>query len=187
MEIASVSSRFGVPFDTCVEPCCTVDGVVKPEKGPVVLSRRVRCAARLPGTGGRRDRGCSGVADPGARSGQGDPLGACVGADRGAEIVDVPVSQMRQEIVEVIQIVLVARIKGRVADQMVDKIVAVVQEVVKLVRQERVQQWTAYCGCYSSSDFGRHRRGGEGVPTGTRATDRRTNCGSAYSTTFGGQ
>ena len=53
----------------------------------VVPSRRVSSAARLPGTGGRRDQECSGVADPGARSGQGDPRGACVGADRGAECV----------------------------------------------------------------------------------------------------
>ena len=51
---------------------------------------------------------------------------------------------------EVIQLVLVERIKHRVAVQMVnisvlrvmEEIVAVVQEVVKLVPQERVQQWT---------------------------------------------
>ena len=40
----------------------------------------VQCGTRVSG-----DRGCSCVADQGARSDQGDPRGACVGADRGAE------------------------------------------------------------------------------------------------------
>ena len=51
---------------------------------------------------------------------------------------------------EVMQSVLEERIKGHVADQMVDipvpsvmkEIEAVVQEEVKLVPQERAQQWT---------------------------------------------
>ena len=56
-------------------------------------------------------------------------------------------SQKKREIVEVIQLVLVARIKGRVADQMVplamEEVMAVVQEEEeKLVPQERVQQQT---------------------------------------------
>ena len=66
------------------------------------------------------------------------------------EMVAVLVPQMRREIVEVIQLVLVERIKGGIADQMVDivvlpvmeEIVAVVQEVVKLVPHVRVQQRT---------------------------------------------
>ena len=57
---------------------------------------------------------------------------------------------MKREIVEVIQLVLAERIKGPVADQLVDipvplvmeEIVAVVQEVVRLVPQERVQRKT---------------------------------------------
>ena len=50
----------------------------------VVSSRRgVGSAAR--DTGGRRERWCSGGADAGARSGQGDSRGSCVGADRGAD------------------------------------------------------------------------------------------------------
>ena len=55
--------------------------------------------------------------------------------------------QMPREVVEVIQPVLVERIKGRVADQMVDipvppvmeEIVAALQEVVRRVPQERLQ------------------------------------------------
>ena len=64
--------------------------------------------------------------------------------------VDVPVPPKRREIVEVIQLVPVERIKGRVADQMagipvplvMEEIVSVLQELVKLVSQERVQQRT---------------------------------------------
>ena len=63
---------------------------------------------------------------------------------------DVPVSQMRREIVKMIQLVLGERIKGRVADQMMaipgprvrEEIVAIVQEEEKLVSQERVQYRT---------------------------------------------
>ena len=58
-------------------------------------------------------------------------------------------AQMKWQIVEVIQLVLVERLKGRVADQMVDilvppvmeEVVAVLQEE-KLVPQERVQRPT---------------------------------------------
>ena len=57
--------------------------VVEPEEGLVVPSRGVGFAAR--DTGGRTERWCSDVPSPGARGGQGDPRGACVGADRGAE------------------------------------------------------------------------------------------------------
>ena len=64
--------------------------------------------------------------------------------------VDVPMPQMRREMVEVIQFVLVEGSRGRAADQMVDilvplvmeEIVAVVQEEEKLVPQERAQQRT---------------------------------------------
>ena len=57
---------------------------------------------------------------------------------------------MKREIVEVIQLVLVKSINGRVADQMVDipvspvmeEIMAIVQEEEKLFPQERVQQPT---------------------------------------------
>ena len=49
--------------------------------------------------------------------------------DRIAEqIVDVPVPQMRREMVEVVQLVPVERIKDRIADQMVDIPVPVVME-----------------------------------------------------------
>ena len=64
-----------------------------------------------------------------------------------AEIVDFPFSQMMWEIVEVIQPVLVARIKDRISDHIVDILVhlvieeiVAVQKVVSLVRQERVQR-----------------------------------------------
>ena len=53
----------------------------------LVVTRAVELALRhdFPARGAPRDRGCSGVADPGARSGQGDLRGACVRADRGAQ------------------------------------------------------------------------------------------------------
>ena len=67
------------------------------------------------------------------------------------EALQVPALQMKREIVEVMQLVLVERIRGQVADQMVDvpvplvmeEIMTVVQEEEKLVPQERVQQRTA--------------------------------------------
>ena len=61
--------------------------------------------------------------------------------------VDVPATQTRWETLEVIQPVLVERIKGRVVDRVADipvplamEEIQAVQEVVKLVPQERVQQ-----------------------------------------------
>ena len=70
--------------------------------------------------------------------------------DKVNETPHVFLPQVRREIVEVIQPVLVERIKGGVADQMVDirmppvveEIAAVVREKVKFVPQERVQQRT---------------------------------------------
>ena len=60
-----------------------------------------------------------------------------------------PTAQGKREIVEVIQLVLVERVKGRVADQMVDipappvmEEIMAVQEQEKLVPQGRVQQPT---------------------------------------------
>ena len=74
-------------------------------------------------------------------------VGKGVAAD---ETPHVLVLQMSRDIVEVIQPVVVERIRGRVADQMVDfpvppvmeEIMAVVQGEEKLVPQERVQQRT---------------------------------------------
>ena len=114
----------------------------------------------------------SSVADQGARSDKGDPPGACAGADRGA------VPQMRRDIVEVIPLVPVESVRGRVADQMVDipvlpviieEIAAVVLELVRLLPQERVQQ-TERRACASASNSGRIGRCGIG-PTGTSATN----------------
>ena len=116
--ITSGSCKFGVPFDTCVEWCCTFHGVVELEEGVVVPSHGVGSAARY--TGGHRERWCSRVADPGAR-----------GADRSVPVdrikdrvaehsVDVPVPQTRRETAEVIQPVPVERIKDRIADPIVD-------------------------------------------------------------------
>ena len=61
------------------------------------------------------------------------------------ETQHVPVLEVRREIVKVTRLVLVERIKGRVADQMVDILVLPVMEDIMeemLVPHERVQQRT---------------------------------------------
>ena len=174
---------------THVEWCCTFDGVVESEEGFVVPNRRVGSASTsLHKRWWRKQRRCSGVADPGARSGQGDLRGACVGAGRGADrpvfscglhqrpshgadggspwqdieeavklvrvepikdhITQQSLDVLKQEIVQPTQLVTVERIQDDIVEQMVDlpvplvmgEIVAVVQEVVRLVPQERLQQ-----------------------------------------------
>ena len=106
--------------------------------------------------------------------------GAACGLQRVTEqMVTVPMLQLRRETVLVFQPVLVQRVKGRVADQRVDipvfsvmdEIVAVAQEVVRLVPTETraTMDPRAFCGCAISSDFGGDCRGGEVGPTGTRA------------------
>ena len=78
----------------------------------------------------------------GLRSGQGDPREACVGADRGADCLVCACGATASRTLE--------RIKDRIADQILDilvplvmeEIVAAMQEVMRLVPQERVQQRT---------------------------------------------
>ena len=125
----------GDPFGICVDWCCNFDGVVEPEERCVGSSRGVGSAVR--DTGGRIERWCSGVADPGARSGEGDSLRAGVepvrGADRIAEqSVDVLLPQVRQEIVESTQLVIVERIRDQVGEQM--GVVFVPHETVELIQ-----------------------------------------------------
>ena len=123
-------------------------------------------------------RWCSGVADPGARSGQGDhrvcreriveQIARSVLMDRikdriAEQSVDVFVPKMRRQIVEVIQLVLVERIKDKIADHMVDH------------------------PCASGhGGRGSFAGGGEVGPTGTRSTDRLAHCGGAQCTNSGG-
>ena len=76
------------------------------------------------------------------------------------QMVAVPVSQMRHEIVEVIQLVLVERIKGRVADQMVDIPMPPVMEEIVATRARKNSRARA-----SASDSGKDRRGCEVGPT----------------------
>ena len=92
------SSRFEVPFDMCVEWCFTLDGVIESEEGSVVPIRGVCSAAR--DTGGRRERGCSGVADPGTRRGQWIPEELV--SERIVEQIaqDVPVDRITDRIAE---------------------------------------------------------------------------------------
>ena len=60
--------------------------------------------------------------------------------DKVNEIRRVLVAQIRQEIAELTQLVLVERIQDRIADQMVDEVLEESAEVVKLFPQKRVQQ-----------------------------------------------
>ena len=117
--------------------------VVELAEGFVVLSRGVGSAGR--DTGGRRERWCSSVADP-----EHAVVKAIPESERIVEQIAqlVPVLQMMREIVGVVQLVLVERIRDRIADQMVDipvppvmeENMEAVQEVMRLVSRERVQQ-----------------------------------------------
>ena len=95
---------------TCVfERCCTFDGVVEPEK-----SWMFGYTAHFGARDVVRDRG-SWSRSPGL------PVD-CIKERIAEQSVDIPRPQVRWEIVEVIQPVLVERIKGRVANQMVEQL-----------------------------------------------------------------
>ena len=118
--ITSGSSGFGVPFDMRVQRYCTVDGDFELEEGLVFLGRRV----------GSLDFPAPVVVAETREVAEG--FGALVLPIQEHEVVKaIPKERMSERIVEQIQLVLVERIKDRIADQKVDiPVPLVMKEIV---------------------------------------------------------